>query len=340
MTNEKLTNAIGQLDEELLAEHFAYESELKKKCVRRRMNWKTVAAIAACLAVVVGTMLISFGEDESEFDLEPYTVYFVGDPVDGEMPSSADLTNVLYLENWHGSYKVIEYEDLDAPQTFSVKIFEKEYNLEYHHSEEVPVLHAQNGCRNFHVYGTPDAPDVVDCVYITVNALTQQVVEWTDLSDCKKKKDLLESVGNKNSTYYELREKYASACLEKVIGQELLDQYTYTPVDGSCFYRYVDETKVYEWAQVYVYEDGTPYHYYLFCPGYYEDVTEVVFDEEKAEKAITEAIQKLYPGGAKCIKSSRGLKKLANGQLVYLYYVKIQTVEYGEPLVCFIIPTE
>ena len=44
MTNEKLTNAIGQLDEELLAEHFAYEKELKQKRVRRRMNWKTVVA--------------------------------------------------------------------------------------------------------------------------------------------------------------------------------------------------------------------------------------------------------------------------------------------------------
>ncbi len=340
MTNDKLTNAIGQLDEEILAEHFAYEKELKKKRVWHRMNWKTAVAIAACMAVLIGTMLISFGADESEFDLEPYTVYFVGDHIEGEPPRDADLTNVLYLENWEGTYKVVKYEDPDAPQTFTAEIFGNEYTLEYCYSEEVPVLYAESGCRNLHVYGNPDALEAVDRVCIKVNALTQQVVYWEDRRDCEKKNTLLESVGSMSSEYFELREKYGRACLEALIGQELLNQYVYIPCAGPNFHRYVAGTRALEYATVWVYEDGTPYYYRVFNPGYYEDVTEVVFNEEKAENAITEAIQKLYPGGAECITSSRELVKLTNGQLVYDYYALVQTADYGERTVCFIIPAE
>ena len=54
MMNDKLTNALGQLDEAILAEHFAYEKELARKRGMRKKTLKTVLACAACFALLFG----------------------------------------------------------------------------------------------------------------------------------------------------------------------------------------------------------------------------------------------------------------------------------------------
>ncbi len=254
--------------------------------------------------------------------LTPYTT-FANDSITDcyiELPRFPNLPEKWFTK--HG-----EFQNKKAPAKASITVADKEYTLPYNMSRQYS-LYADMNIGERYCYGNEFSSDG----YLEVDASTGNILRWKkehSMQEYREKIKIENFDGQIQQVYSietdELRKKTYEH-MSKLLGNEQLSQYEFTMESGRIYlYRMVNGHRTNEYIFVDLTSDGTElFGFAFYNVGLYNDVSDFVFNEKKAEAVVKLNIKEAFADRKYKIRSMDVVvRMLPNGQMAYEYTTEV-----------------